>query len=87
MRLLGRLRVSAIVLCVSYGFCGVLQPAFSEDLGSAEVNAQKEAHPNPPPPLDRRVLCDSLGAASCFRALARGMRHEPATKETPTNLQ
>ena len=52
---------------------GVAYPAFSEDIGINQVGAQTQVrHSLKAPAIAQRrsLLCDSLGAEACFRALA-----------------
>jgi hypothetical protein len=69
---------------------GVAQPAFSEDLGATPIDAEAQVgHSLKPPPFVKRrsLLCDSLGAGACFRALARQAGQDTTPKATPVRPQ
>jgi hypothetical protein len=81
-----RFMVSTVTLIL----CAIGQLAVSEDAGATQVDVQNQMRRslNPPPISQRRnLLCDSLGAATCFRALAHQAGQEPSLKATPPRPQ
>jgi hypothetical protein len=78
-----RFTISIVALCSAHVLWSASQPAFSDELGSTQVDAQKGLRYPPVVRQPRSLLCDSRDASSCFSALARQQGQAPPPKATP----